>query len=151
MSGGTTPKGWYPDPNNASQERWWDGVAWTEATRQRDTGGTPPLPPPPAPPPPGSGTPYAPPGYGVAGGPLGPPPPTYLVWAILTTLMCCLPFGIVSIVKAASVESKWHRGDIAGARAASESAKNWAIAAAVIGGVLALVYFALVMSALDDG
>lgn len=22
--------GWYPDPDNASQSRWWNGVAWTE-------------------------------------------------------------------------------------------------------------------------
>ena len=25
--------------------------------------------------------------------------PNHLVWAILSTLFCCLPFGIVSIVK----------------------------------------------------
>src|SRR5262245_10003853 len=24
-----TAAGWYPDPSNATQLRWWDGVAWT--------------------------------------------------------------------------------------------------------------------------
>jgi Protein of unknown function (DUF2510) len=28
-----TPEGWYPDPVNASDERWWDGRAWSPATR----------------------------------------------------------------------------------------------------------------------
>ena len=25
------PAGWYPDPDNAAQMRWWDGEHWTEA------------------------------------------------------------------------------------------------------------------------
>ena len=25
-----TPAGWYPDPNNAAQVRYWDGAAWTD-------------------------------------------------------------------------------------------------------------------------
>lgn len=28
----TTPAGWYPDPSNASQQRYWDGTQWTEHT-----------------------------------------------------------------------------------------------------------------------
>lgn len=63
--------------------------------------------------------------------PAGPEPPNHLVWAILTTLFCCLPFGIVSIVYAAQVSSKWAGGDYAGAMSASRNAKQWAIIAAV--------------------
>ncbi len=27
------PAGWYGDPNDAAQQRWWDGTAWSAATR----------------------------------------------------------------------------------------------------------------------
>lgn len=29
MSGAGAPAGWYPDPWQPSQQRWWDGTAWT--------------------------------------------------------------------------------------------------------------------------
>jgi protein-disulfide isomerase len=32
----STPAGWYPEPDS-SRERWWDGQAWTEHTRDRAT------------------------------------------------------------------------------------------------------------------
>lgn len=35
--------GWYPDPANGQQKRWWDGAAWTEHTQ------APPAPAPPVP------------------------------------------------------------------------------------------------------
>ena len=41
--------------------------------------------------------------------------PNHLVWAILSTLFCCLPLGIVSIVFAAQVNGKLAAGDVAGA------------------------------------
>ena len=50
----------------------------------------------------------------------------YLVPAILVTIFCCVPFGIVSIVFAAQVNGKLEAGDIDGARRASASAKMWA-------------------------
>ena len=51
--------------------------------------------------------------------------PNYLVQAILTTLFCCLPFGIVAIVYAAQVNSKVAAGDYAGAVEVSGKAKTW--------------------------
>lgn len=71
------------------------------------------------------------------------PPPNYLVWSILTTLFCCLPLGIVSIVFAAQVNSKWAMGDGAGAVESSNKAKQWAIwsaAAAAIGALLWVIF-----------
>ena len=62
-----------------------------------------------------------------------PCPPTYLVWAILATVLCCLPFGIVGIVNASQVSSRWRQGDFAGAQRASEQAKMWTIMSAAIG------------------
>lgn len=100
---------------------------------------TPPPPPPAGGPPPAAGP---PPG---AGGPVPGPggqqkPDNYLVWAILTTIFCCIPFGIVSIVNAAKVDGAWANGDYATAISASQSAKKWAIIAASIGVVFAIVY-----------
>ncbi len=56
--------------------------------------------------------------------------PNQMAWAILTTLFCCLPLGIVSIVYAAQVDGRRAAGDIEGARTASEKARFWAIASA---------------------
>jgi len=50
---------------------------------------------------------------------------SYLVQAILVTLCCCMPFGIVAIVYAAQVSSKLAAGDTAGAQAAADNAKLW--------------------------
>ncbi len=54
------------------------------------------------------------------------PPPNYLVFAILVTIFCCQILGIVSIVFAAQVNSKWNAGDYEGALNASKNAKMWA-------------------------
>lgn len=71
--------------------------------------------------------------------PTGTPPPNYLVFAILTTIFCCQILGIVSIVFAAQVNSKWNSGDTQGALDASRNAKMWAWIAFGSGIVIALV------------
>jgi hypothetical protein len=78
------------------------------------------------------------------------PPPNYLVWAILTTIFCCLPFGIVSIVFAAQVNSKWQAGDYDGALNASKNAKIWSwvsFGVAIIGFLVYMVLIALGVAA----
>ena len=40
-----------------------------------------------------------PPGYPPQQPPAGQAPDNYLVWSILVTLFCCLPFGIVAIAR----------------------------------------------------
>lgn len=64
-----------------------------------------------------------------------PPPqvPNYLVHSIIATLCCCMPFGIVALVYSAQVNSKLAAGDVAGAQAASASAKTWVIVSFVAG------------------
>lgn len=64
-------------------------------------------------------------------------PPSYLALAILSTLLCCLPFGIVAIVFAAKVSGLWRQGRYDEAQSASNTAKNWVIASVVC----ALVYY----------
>ena len=49
--------------------------------------------------------------------------PNYLVPAILATIFCCLPLGVVSIIFATQVNSKIAAGDTAGAVEASGKAK----------------------------
>ncbi len=56
-----------------------------------------------------------------------PPPNNHLVWAILVTLFCFLPFGVVSIIKASSVNTLWAQGRWPEAYAAAASARSWAI------------------------
>lgn len=52
-------------------------------------------------------------------------PESFLVWAILSTIFCCLPFGVVSIVYAADVDGKWRDGDFDGAERAARNARTW--------------------------
>jgi Interferon-induced transmembrane protein len=66
--------------------------------------------------------------------------PNHLVWAILTTLFCCLPAGIVSIVYAAQVNGKLAAGDIAGAQDSAAKAKKWAIWSAIAWVVVVVLY-----------
>jgi hypothetical protein len=65
--------------------------------------------------------------------------PNYLVPAILATLFCCLPVGVVSIVFATQVNNKVAAGDIQGAVAASKSAKLWLIVSVSLGLLLWVV------------
>ena len=57
--------------------------------------------------------------------PGGKPPRTWLVESILVTIFCCLPFGIVGIVNAARVETRFSSGDIEGAKRSSREAGKW--------------------------
>lgn len=99
------------------------------------------------PPPPPAATGYNP--AGVAGA----PPPNYLVWAILSTILCCLPLGVASIVYAAQVNSKWQAGDVAGAADASEKARKFAMWSAIAGvaGALVWLFFVVVVAAMSNG
>lgn len=82
-----------------------------------------------------------------------PPPPNappaniqnYLVFSILTTIFCCLPAGVVSIVYAAQVNGKVQSGDIAGAMEASKNAKLWAMISAGVGVALIALYIIFIV------
>ena len=62
-----------------------------------------------------------------------PCPPTNLVWAIIATVLCCMPAGIVGIVYALKVTSRYRMGDIKGAERASETGAWWCIASIILG------------------
>ncbi len=85
--------------------------------------------------------------YGNTQMPTGQKPDNYLVLAILCTVLCCLPFGIVSIINAVKVDSEWNAGHYDEAMKASANAKKFAIIGAIGAAVIGLIYFLLVAAA----
>jgi interferon-induced transmembrane protein/zinc ribbon protein len=73
-----------------------------------------------------------------------PPVQNYLVPAILVTVLCCLPAGIVAIVYAGQVNTKLAAGDIVGAQQASKNAKTWCIISVVALFVMGIAWMMLV-------
>lgn len=129
---GSTPAGWYPDTNQPGTLRYWDGNAWTEHTHAGQAGGQTGV---------QGGT-----GYQTYAPGMTNPPSNHLVPAILTTIFCCLPFGIVSIVKAAQVNNLWASGQYDAARKSSADAKKWWMVSIGVSVGLMLVYFLLVVA-----
>ena len=81
-----------------------------------------------------------------------PKPDNYLVWAILSTVLCCMPIGIVSIVHSAKVDSLYYSGNYGEAQEAADKAKKWAIRsviAAIVFWVLYIILF-VVLYAIDE-
>lgn len=77
-----------------------------------------------------------------------PQVPTRLPQAILVTMFCCQPFGIVAIVYAALATSKLSSGDYAGAMDCSQKATTWCWLAFWLGFVPMLFYiFFLIIAA----
>jgi hypothetical protein len=73
-------------------------------------------------------------------------PDSNLVWAILCTVLCCLPLGVVAIVKAASVDKLWMQGRKEEAKMAAKAAKSYSIWGAVISLVIFVLYFILLLA-----
>ncbi len=73
------------------------------------------------------------------------PPKTWLVESILVTLFCCLPFGIVGIIKSSKVESLFYAGNIEGANRASKEAKKWTLIGFAIGASGIILYLLFIV------
>lgn len=74
----------------------------------------------------------------------------YLVPAILATVFCCLPVGVVAIIFAAQVNSKVATGDIAGAMESSKKAKMFmfiAVGAGLLSWIVGIVLWVFVIAA----
>ncbi len=95
--------------------------------------------------------------------PWNPPPasgaaaniPNYLVPAIVSTVLCCFPVGVVSIIFAAQVNNKIAAGDTVGATDSSRKAKMFmfiAIGAGLLTWVCVIVLWIFVfgMAALNS-
>lgn len=97
---------------------------------------------PPAGPPVAVKVPTATPGPATAPAQIG----NYLVPAILTTLFCCMPFGVVAIVYAAQVSTKVQAGDVAGAMKSSQNAKTWCWVSFGVGLAFGLLYLVAIIA-----
>lgn len=71
----------------------------------------------------------------------------YLVVSIISTLCCCIPFGIVAIVFSAKINSAVTSGNMEEAKKAAKTAKIWIIVA-VVAGLIANIAF-LVITAMS--
>ena len=85
-----------------------------------------------------------PPGYYGGGNAMPPsaPPPNYLVWAIISILLCW-PLGIPAIIFSTQVNSKWQQGDQQGALDASRKAKTFALWATILGAISIILWIVL--------
>jgi hypothetical protein len=70
------------------------------------------------------------------------PPPNHLVGAILVTLFCCLPLGIVAIIKSSNVTAAFARGALAEAEAASKEAQAW-IKYTIFAGIAVVILYSV--------
>jgi len=85
----------------------------------------------------------------------GPPPANNLVWAILSTIFCCLPLGVFAIVFSSQVNTKWAQGDDAGANDSARKARQFALWSTIVGAVGSIigivVYVIVVVAAVNSG
>ena len=58
---------------------------------------------------------------------------THLIGAVLATLFCCMPFGVVAIVYAGLAEGKLMDGDVRKARILADKADGWLTASILLG------------------
>lgn len=69
-----------------------------------------------------------------------PKPNNNLVLAIVCTILCCLPLGIVGIIKATKVDGYYNSGQYALAKQAADDAKKWSIIGIVCGAISSVIY-----------
>ena len=74
----------------------------------------------------------------------------YLVLSIISTVCCCLPFGIVGIVYAAKINSAMNAGDYAEAERSARLAKIWIIVAFVVGIIVNVIYALMIFAGIGN-
>lgn len=75
----------------------------------------------------------------------------YMILAIFTILMCCMPLGIVAIIYASRINGLLRNGDYAGARESAKKVKLFSIIG-IIGGLISMTFLLIFnLSDLQDG
>lgn len=78
-------------------------------------------------------------------------PDNWLAPAIIATILCCLPFGIVGIVYASKVNTLWTTGRRQEAYEAASSAKKWTlISVGVYVGVMLMYIFLVAIGVMSN-
>lgn len=72
-----------------------------------------------------------------------PMPKTYLIWSILSIIICSMIPGIIAIVFSSRVSSLYYAGDIEGAKRASRNAEIWIIVSFCLGVLSSTLYVPL--------
>jgi len=75
-----------------------------------------------------------------------PKPKNWILQAILVTLFCCMPLGIVAIIFASQVDQKYNQGDYLGATKASKNAKSFITFTGIAGILMWVIYFVAYMN-----
>lgn len=107
----TPPAGWYPDPQDDSRQRYWDGSAWTEHTAD----GT------------GQAASGAAASSSASMATSGSEPDTWTWQSIVVTILCCAPFGVAGALNAGRAEAALKAGDRAAADKHAGQAKKWTL------------------------
>jgi uncharacterized membrane protein YvbJ len=77
--------------------------------------------------------------------------PNHLVKAILVTLFCCLPLGVVSIIYAAQVNGALQTGNIEKAWDLSRKADQWGNASLIVGLIVGVLYILISIASVGAG
>lgn len=67
-------------------------------------------------------------------------PDSYLVWAIFSTICCCVPIGGYAIYCAIQVDNAYKAGNYSEAKSFADKAKTWSIVGAICGLVFSILY-----------
>lgn len=70
-------------------------------------------------------------------------PNNYLALAIVCTILCCLPLGIVGIVKANKVNHLYYKGQYEAAYIVAKDAKNYSIIGIAVGAAFQIIMVVL--------
>lgn len=68
-------------------------------------------------------------------------PNNNLIFAIVTTILCCIPLGAVAIYYAYQSDLAYNAGDLQAAESNGKKARNWSIASVVLGAIGAIIYY----------
>jgi len=67
-------------------------------------------------------------------------PDNNMIWGILCTVFCCIPFGVYSIILASKVNNLYNSGNYDEAHKTADDAKKWAMIGAAVGLVSIILY-----------